>query len=63
MPAIFALNHTEFMERFFRTGRQVIFFQERQLFATHRNGHCFQMKILVKQFPSLVEGIQYCGMI
>lgn len=63
MPAIFAKRHTEFMERFFRTGRQVIFYQERMLFASHRNGHCFHMKILVKQFPNLVEGIQYVGMV
>ena len=57
MPAIFAKRHTEFMERFFRTGRQVIFYQERQLFASHRNGNCFHMKILVKQFPNLLDGI------
>lgn len=63
MPAIFAKPHTEFMERFFKTGRQIIFYMERQLFATHRNGHCFHMKILVKQFPNLIEGIQYVGMV
>ena len=33
------------------------------MFATHRNGHCFQMNILVKQMPNLIEGIQYVGMI
>lgn len=63
MPTLFAKRHTDFLERFFRTGRQVIFYQERTLFATHRNGHCFQMKILVKQMPSLAEGIQYVGMV
>lgn len=26
MPAIFAKRHTEFMERFFKTGRQIIFY-------------------------------------
>ena len=41
MPTLFAKRHAEFMERFFRTGRQVIFYTERSLFATHRNGHCF----------------------
>ena len=51
------------MDRFFRTGRQVIFNSERSLFATNRSGYCLQMKILVKQMPSLVEGIQYVGMI
>lgn len=48
MPTIFAKKHTDFMERFFRNGRQVIFYQERSLFATHRNGHCFMMRLLVK---------------
>jgi PAS domain S-box-containing protein len=57
MPALFARKHTEFLERFFKTGRQIIFYQERNLFATHRNGHCFNMKILVKQMPNLLEGI------
>jgi len=57
MPTVFAKKHTDFMERFFKTGRQIIFYQERTLFATHRNGHCFQMKLLVKQMPSLAEGI------
>jgi hypothetical protein len=63
MPALFARKHNELLERFFKTGRQIIFYQERNLFATHRNGHCFQMKILVKQMPTLTEGIQYVGMI
>lgn len=63
MPALFARKHTEFLERFFKTGRQIIFYEERNLFATHRNDHCFSMKILVKQMPNLLEGIQYVGMI
>lgn len=57
MPALFAKKHAEFMDRFYRTGRQVIFYQERYLFATHKNGHSFQIKLLVKQMPTLVEGI------
>ena len=57
MPALFAKRHNEFMEKFFKTGRQIIFYQERNLFGTHRNGYSFQIKLLVKQMPSLVEGI------
>jgi len=57
MPTLFAKKHADFMERFFRTGRQIIFYKERSLFATHRNGYCFQIRLLVKQMPSLVEGI------
>jgi PAS domain S-box-containing protein len=63
IPAIMARKHTEFLERYFKLGRQVIFFVETQLFATHRNGHCFPVKILVKQMPTLSEGIQYVGML
>jgi hypothetical protein len=29
MPAIFAKRHSEFMERFFKTGRQIVFYEER----------------------------------
>jgi hypothetical protein len=33
------------------------------MFAIGRQGHCFGVKILIKQMPSLKEGIQYVGMI
>ena len=63
MPSIFAKRHAEFMDKFFRTARHRIFNNERYLYALHRNGYCFNIKLLVKQMPSLSEGIQYVGMI
>ena len=63
MPSIYAKRHTEFLEKFFRTGRRTMFKQERHIYGMHRNGFCFQIKILVKQMPSLAEGIQYVAMI
>ncbi len=62
MPEIFAARHAEFLEHFFLTGRQTVFDQERLLFALHRDGHCFHIKLLVKQIPNLDSGIQYVGM-
>ena len=41
----------------------MMFNRERSLFAAHKTGYCFQVHILIKQMPSLAEGIQYVGMI
>ena len=63
MPTIYAKKHSEFLDRFFKTGREVIFGLEREVFALHRDGYCFPVNILIKSFPSLKEGIQYVGML
>lgn len=63
MPSLFAKRHTEFLEKFFKTGYKSVFNTERNFFGIHRNGFCFHMRILIKQMPSLEEGIQYVGMI
>ncbi len=63
MPSIFAKRHNEFLEKFFKTGHKTVFNTERYFFGLHRNGFCFCMKMMVKQMPSLTEGIQYVGMI
>eukprot|EP00347_Sterkiella_histriomuscorum_P007426 403348965 len=63
MPAIIGGRHNEFLEKFYKTGRQRVFNLERAIFAQNRQGHCFRAKVLVKTMPSLKEGIQYVGMI
>ena len=63
MPSLFAKRHGEFLDKFFKTGHKSVFNTERNFFGLHRNGCCFHMKMLVKQMPNLVEGIQYVGMI
>ena len=63
MPSLFAKRHNEFLEKFFKTGHKTVFNTERLFYGLHRNGFCFCIKMLVKQLPSLVEGIQYVGMI
>ena len=63
MPSIFSKRHSEFMESFFKTGHKALFNSELALFGLHRNGFCLQIKILIKQMPSLQEGIQYVGFI
>ena len=40
-----------------------MFNKERSLFALHKTGLCFQVQIIIRQMPSLTEGIQYVGMI
>lgn len=40
-----------------------MFNNERPVFALNKMGHCFYAKVLVKQMPSLKEGIQYVGMV
>ena len=63
MPEIYARRHNDFLEKFFRTGYQTMFNQEKFYFALHRNQMCFHIKIVLKQIPSLREGIQYVAMI
>jgi two-component system sensor kinase FixL len=63
MPSLFAEKHNEFLDQFYKSSRQSVFNNERQLFGSNRQGYCFTLKLLLKQMPSLTEGIQYVGMI
>lgn len=63
MPSIFAKRHNDFLEKFFKTGYKTVFNKEREFYGLHRNGFCFHIKMLLKQMPSLEEGIQYVGML
>ena len=56
MPQIIAKRHAELMDRFFRTGREIIFGMERDIWALHKEGYCFQIKLIVKPFPQLNDG-------
>jgi len=62
MPSIFAKKHEEFLEQFFQTGYKTVFDVERTFFGLHRNGYCICIMLMVKQIPSLAEGLQYVGM-
>lgn len=63
MPNIIGIRHNDFLDKFYKTGRQRVFNVERVVFALNRQGHCFRSKVLVKILPSLKEGVQYVGMI
>jgi PAS domain S-box-containing protein len=63
MPSIFAKRHAEFLEQFFKTGHKTVFNVERTFFGLHRNGCCICIVLMVKQMPTLEEGLQYVGMI
>lgn len=57
MPGTIGIRHNEFLEKFYKTGRQVVFNNERPVFALNKSKHCFYAKVLVKQMPSLKEGV------
>jgi len=63
MSPLFAKRHAEFLDKFYKTGKQKLFKRERFYFAQNKVGHAVPVKILVKQLPSLSDGIQYVGMI
>ena len=63
MPQLFAERHKDFLQYYFKTGKSKIINKERFLFALHRNGYCFNIKLLIRQLASLKEGIQYVGLI
>lgn len=48
MPQTIGIRHNEFLEKFYKTGRQRVFNNERSSFALNKTGHCFYAKILVK---------------
>eukprot|EP00826_Nyctotherus_ovalis_P015648 TRINITY_DN14469_c0_g1_i2.p1 TRINITY_DN14469_c0_g1~~TRINITY_DN14469_c0_g1_i2.p1 ORF type:complete len:453 (+),score=149.66 TRINITY_DN14469_c0_g1_i2:196-1554(+) len=62
MPVIFAKEHDNFLERFFKTGQQILLSAEKTLYALNREGFCFSVQLFVRQVPDLSEGIQYVGM-
>jgi PAS domain S-box-containing protein len=57
MPNLIGNRHNDLLDKFYKTGRQRVFNVERVVFCHNRQGHCFSSKILVKQMPSLKEGI------
>lgn len=63
MPGTIGSRHNEFLEKFYKSGRQRVFNLERPVFALNKVGHCFYVKVLVKQMPTLREGVSYVGMI
>lgn len=64
MPSLIGRKHNDLMEEYFKSGRNRIFNKERYLFGLHKNGFCFQAKLLVKPMPRLENGfMQYVGMI
>lgn len=64
MPSIIGKKHVELMDRYFKTGHSKIINKERYLFGQHKDGYCFQLKLLVRPIPSLENGfIQYVGLL
>ena len=57
MPACIGLRHDDFLEKFYKNGRERVFNTERPVFALNKQGFCFYSKVLVKQMPTLKDGI------
>jgi hypothetical protein len=57
MPGTIGVRHNEFLEKFYKNGRQRVFNVERPVFALNKIGNCFYAKVLVKQMPSLNDGV------
>lgn len=64
IPNALAKRHNEFMEIYFRTGRDRVLNKERLAFALHKKGYCFPIKLFVRPMPQLDGGyLQFVGMI
>jgi hypothetical protein len=48
MPGTIGVRHNEFLEKFYKNGRQRVFNVERPVFALNKVGNCFYAKVLVK---------------
>ena len=63
MPPIIGVKHNQFLDNFFKTGRERAINQNIDTFAMLRVGHIFSVKLIVKPVPSLKNDIQYIGLI
>ena len=63
MPKGIGEYHNEFLEDFFRTGKEKVINTERELYAISRDGNLICISALVKLVPSLKDDIQYIALI
>ena len=56
-PQIIAVHHQQFLENFFKSGRERVIYKEVFVPAMLRTGHIFGITLLVKRVPSLKNDI------
>lgn len=64
MPPVIGKRHNQLMEKYFKTGVARILNREQYLYAQHRNGSCFKIKLLVREVVNLKDNyMEYIGLI
>lgn len=63
MPKEIGDWHNQFLEDFFKTGKEKVINNEREFYAVRRGGDLICISTLVKLVPSLKDDIQYIGLI
>jgi len=61
MPSTIGRVHDDFIINFINTGQEKIINRIRNLYAIHRQGFTFPVKIVVKPLPSVEEDVKYVG--
>ena len=63
MPPLLANKHQSFLEKYFITGRERMVNKERSIFGLHRSGYILCISLIVKPVPSVINDIQYIGLL
>lgn len=63
MPPLLSSMHQTFLDKYFKKGKDKILNHETPLFALNRAGFLFDILLMVKQVPSLMQKIQYIGLL
>ena len=63
MPRSIAINHGQFLDNYFNTGREKMINSEREVYAIRRTGELFCISTMIKLVPSLKEDIEYIAII
>ena len=64
MPKIFAVNHSKYMERYFRTGHKKILDKSGiKIFAKDKNNFIIKVRIAIKLFPVLNENVLFVSLV
>ena len=63
MPKIIAEKHGEFLDNFFKSGKEIVVNSEHEVYAIRRAGGLICISLMVKLIPSIEYDIQYIGLI
>ena len=63
MSSFYEKRHTKFLIRYYRTGEENFMNNRKLLYIKHVNGYCIPVKILIKYFPYIRNGVSFIGLI